>query len=61
MIEQLKTQNQEARKQEMDGERQIHLMQTEVRELQEHKDRLEKEGQLIKETATVKEREIRAA
>ena len=61
MIEQLKTQNQEARKQEMDGERQIHLMQTEVRELQEHQDRLEKEGQLIKETATVKEREIRAA
>ena len=61
MIEQLKTQNQEARKQEMDGERQIHLMQTEVRELSEHQDRLEKEGQLIKETATVKEREIRAA
>lgn len=61
MIEQLKTKNSELRRQELDTQKRVHSLTTEVRELATLKANLEKEQALIKETAQIKERELRAA
>jgi hypothetical protein len=59
MIEQLKVKNGELRKIEIDGNKKVHNLTTEVNQLGEFKHKLEKENQIVKESAIIKEREIR--
>eukprot|EP00347_Sterkiella_histriomuscorum_P024325 403331522 len=60
MIDQLKSKNQELRKQEIEMEKRVHQLTKEVRDLNDQKSKLDKEISLVKDTAVVKDQELRA-